>query len=194
VWDTQNAVAANLDARAARTGPGNRVSRSLLSVTMRRGAKEPTLEKPCKRLRKSRRQKKSDSGDGKRIATLAPKVVAGRGDDADAEIFSEGRERQKLLRIGEALREVGFDERAFARICKRQLQRLLKIDKPSAADKSLADLLKEIGRFLEPGGSVPASAPVADLPAVVQLIHDIPRPVRTRPDTDGYIPAEREAF
>jgi hypothetical protein len=33
VWDTLKAVAANLDARAARTGPGQSVSRSLLLAT-----------------------------------------------------------------------------------------------------------------------------------------------------------------
>jgi hypothetical protein len=32
VWDTRKAVAANLDARVARTGPGWSVSRSLLAV------------------------------------------------------------------------------------------------------------------------------------------------------------------
>jgi hypothetical protein len=159
---------------------------------MRRRVKEQPLKEARKQSRKSRRQKNSDSREGKRVATRAPKLTAGRSDDADAAIFSEGRERQKLLRIAEALREEGLDEKAFARTCKRQLQRLLKIDKPSAADKLLADLLKEIGRFLEPGGTVPAAAPVADPPAVVQLIHDIPRPSRTRLGADSYVPAERE--
>jgi hypothetical protein len=110
-----------------------------------------------------------------------------------AEIFSDVRQRQKLLRIAEALREEGLDEGAFARTCKKQLERLLGIERDNAADKLLADLLKEIGRLLEPSGSVPAAAPGADPPVVAQLIHDIPRPSRTRPGADSYIPAEREA-
>jgi hypothetical protein len=119
--------------------------------------------------------------------------MANPDDAADAAIFGGTGQRQKLLRVAEATREEGLDEGTLARTYKRELRRLISSD-AKAGDKLLVDLLKEIGRFLEPSGSISAAGSIAGPPVVVQLMHDIPRPSRTGPETESYIPGEREAI
>jgi hypothetical protein len=160
---------------------------------MRSGTKEQELKKSRKRLCESRKRIRNDSSEKKRVVTFAPKAMANPDDAADAAIFGGTGQRQKLLRVAEAIRKEGLDEGTLARTYKGELRRLISSD-AKAGDKLLVDLLKEIGRFLEPSGSISATGSIADPPVVVQLMHDIPRPSRTRPETESYIPGEREAI
>lgn len=98
------------------------------------------------------------------------------------EFISKSRSRQKQTRIAEALRGEGFDEYALSRAYLKLLEKLLADSSSSANDKLLVDVLKEISRALEPptpgGGTGPSAA---DGPVIVQLLHDVPRPVRDVP-------------
>jgi hypothetical protein len=113
---------------------------------MRTGTKERALKKSTKRLCEPRKRTRSDSREKKRVVTFAPKAIANLDDAADAAIFSGTGQRQKVLRVAEAMREEGLDEGTLARTYKRQLRRLISSD-AKAGDKLLVDLLKEIGRF-----------------------------------------------
>lgn len=94
-------------------------------------------------------------------------------------LISKSRLRQKQLRLAEAMREEGLDESALARAYAELVQKLFNGEESSASDKLLVDLLKEMSRTLEPQGATGAAASSAsDLPVVVQLLHEVPRPVR----------------
>ena len=82
--------------------------------------------------------------------------------------------------VGEAMREGGLDEGALARAYIKLLQKLLESVEGNANDKLTLDVLKEVGRNLEPAGSA-NSAPnfENDGTSVVQFVHDIPRPSRS---------------
>jgi hypothetical protein len=95
-------------------------------------------------------------------------------------ILSEARQRKKVRKIAEELREEGFDEAAVARAHVFLVGNLLQNKKPNGSEKLLADELKEISRTLEPTGSAAAGGTDADSPVTVQMIHGIPRPWRAR--------------
>jgi hypothetical protein len=79
--------------------------------------------------------------------------------------------RKKPIRVGDALRSEGLDERAVA----RQLARVVERQTEAGSDKVLAGTLMDCLRYLNdasPGKSAP-SAPVS-----VKLVHDVPRPQR----------------
>ena len=104
------------------------------------------------------------------------------------EFISKSRSRQKQTRIAEALRGEGFDESALGRAYVKLVRKLFAGKKASGNDKLLVDVLKEISRTLEPPnpGSGASSPSTADGPMIVQLLHDVPRPVRDAPgDTPG---------
>ena len=104
------------------------------------------------------------------------------------EFISQSRSRQKQTRIAEALRGEGFDESALGRAYVKLVRKLFAGKKASGNDKLLVDVLKEISRTLEPpnAGSGASSPSAADGPMIVQLLHEVPRPVRDTPgDTSG---------
>ena len=103
-----------------------------------------------------------------------------QGELFEAVILSKPRQREKTTRVAEAMREGGLDEGALARAYIKLLQKLLESAEGNANDKLTLDVLKEVGRNLEPAGSA-NSAPnfENDGTSVVQFVHDIPRPSRS---------------
>ena len=103
-----------------------------------------------------------------------------QGELFETVILSKPRQREKTTRVGEAMREGGLDEGALARAYIKLLQKLLEGAEGNANDKLTLDVLKEVGRNLEPAGSA-NSAPnfENDGTSVVQFVHDIPRPSRS---------------
>jgi hypothetical protein len=116
-------------------------------------------------------------------ATQRTGVAAGPAEKVSLRIIfpliNKSRLRQKQLRLAEAMREEGLDESALARAYAELVQKLFNGEESSASDKLLVDLLKEMSRTLEPQSATGAAASSAsDLPVVVQLLHEVPRPVR----------------
>jgi hypothetical protein len=136
-------------------------------------AKDSSLKSsPIKSKKKSRVRK-----GAKTSASASRNKTMNAGDSA---IVSKSRQRQKLLRIAEAMREEGLDEPALARTYLELLEILRQGKELTGSEKLLLDLLKELARTLEPQGSSGNGADSApDSPMVVQLVHDVPRPLRT---------------
>jgi hypothetical protein len=91
------------------------------------------------------------------------------------------RRKKKRFAMGEALRASGVDERAVASAYARA------IEQEGDVEKLLVEILKECARHLEPPGSL-GQVSADDGPAVVQLVHNVPRPARTA--ADGEQPSE----
>jgi hypothetical protein len=95
---------------------------------------------------------------------------------SDLKLLSEGPAGPRIP-IGEALRELGIDERAIAG---NYVHVLKKLKAPKAdtggVQKLFVDVLKELSRQIE--ASQPPRAPHSDAPVVVQLVHSVARPVR----------------
>ncbi len=80
------------------------------------------------------------------------------------------------MRLAEALRSSGLDELTVAQNYVVVVEKLR--DESGGTDgtqKMLVDVLKECSRILEPPKSVGGAS---DMPAVVNLYHNVPRPVR----------------
>ena len=82
------------------------------------------------------------------------------------------RRKKKRFAMGEALRASGVDERAVASAY------AISVAKEGDVEKLLIDILKECARHLEPPGSIIPVSTGDDSPVVVQLVHNVPRPVR----------------
>lgn len=138
---------------------------------------------------------KANPREKKRVTMPAPRVIGGPAEKSDPAPFAGVRQRQKLLRIAEAMREQGVDESASGDANARLLNKLLKGEKPNGSEKLLLDLLKEIVRLLEPNSSA-ATVEGCATDGPIVLVHDIPRPVRTRSAgaVDAYTPDTRETI
>jgi len=90
--------------------------------------------------------------------------------------------RQKRLRLAEALREHGLDERRVAAVYAGTVEKLSRNKEEGAvgvaAAKLLLDVLKEVTHSLEPQKTAGGNDS-SDVPQFVRLIHNVPRPVRT---------------
>lgn len=95
---------------------------------------------------------------------------------------SRPRRRRKRVRIGEALRKIGFDEYAIAQNYADTAKRLkAKPDKSGNIEKLLIDVLKECSRLIEPVRPAEPSSNnsrVAGAAIHVHLVHNVPRPAR----------------
>ena len=81
------------------------------------------------------------------------------------------------MRLAEALRLEGLDERKLAKNYVMVIEKLGEGNGDAkSGDKLLVDVLKECSRILEPPRATGAGA--GDMPAVVNLYHNVPRPVR----------------
>ena len=90
--------------------------------------------------------------------------------------------RLKRIRIADALRKEGLGEREVARKLADVVTRLTPgHESMETNDKLLLDTLKECFRHLDdPAGPVVLGAPVS-----VNLVHNVPRPARTRMHADA---------
>jgi hypothetical protein len=97
-----------------------------------------------------------------------------------------GARRRKPVRIGEALRQRGFDEHTIADSYVDVAQRLKgKSDKTGGVEKLLVDVLKECSRHLEPPRPPDRAGDrlgTANAPIHIHLIHSVTRPARTPSD------------
>jgi hypothetical protein len=109
--------------------------------------------------------------DGKPIPVIALLV----------EVLSDTGEREKKVSLAEALREVGMDERACARLMAKMVEDLLERRKPDGSEKLRADLVWEIVRLLEPSGSGGDDAE-SGIPVQMAFVHTVPRPSRGNND------------
>jgi hypothetical protein len=116
----------------------------------------------------------NDSGKRAAIQTVR------QGELFEVVILSEPRQREKTTRVAEAMREGGLDECALARAYTKLLQKLLESAEGNSNDKLTLDVLKELGRILEPAGPANSGPSFeSEGTTVVQLVHDIPRPTRS---------------
>lgn len=123
---------------------------------------------------------------GKRAAD-APSPSAQKSGASDAPPKRPKRKRpppqpkspQQRLKVPEAMRLHGMDEEQFA----KQMRGFInKLSKQSGSSKLFLDGLKEWGRHLVPDRS--ADRVLSETPVTVQLVHQIPRPVREAPVQD----------
>lgn len=98
---------------------------------------------------------------------------------------------RKRVRIGEALRKIGFDEYAIAQRYADTVDRLKdKSDRSGNVEKLLIDVLKECSRLIEPMRPETASdrAGVRSAALHVHLVHNVPRPTRAALPAAGTSP------
>lgn len=159
-------------------------------MAKRKGRKN--LPAPAKNLTAALKGNLADGAKVTAPASPSKNIVSPKPEAAEEfEFISTSRSRQKLTRIAEALRGEGFDEAALGRAYVKLVRKLLAGKKASGNDKLLVDVLKEISRTLEPPNPGGAGSPSAsDGPVIVQLLHEVPRPVRNQP---GDAPAETSA-
>ena len=107
---------------------------------------------------------------------------------ACSEVGAKGKEnktrrkrkrRRKRVRIGDALRCEGLDEREVA----QRLRNVIEKSSPDANDKLRAEILMNCFRYLDDApGPRPGAKHCGKLPA--KLVHEIPRPQRAAKTTE----------
>lgn len=93
------------------------------------------------------------------------------------------RRRRRRIRLGEAFRKVGLDEQTVAENYVGVVETLREKTGPKTetAQKLLVDVLKECSRILEPPRG--AGAGSIETPTIVELHHEVSRPVRDLPES-----------
>jgi hypothetical protein len=87
--------------------------------------------------------------------------------------------RRKRLRLSEAMRAQGIDEQMIAEAYAGVVINLRENESGAGKEKVLLDVLKECTRALaDKSGHIPE-------PVTVQLVHNIPRPVRNMTEPSG---------
>ena len=90
------------------------------------------------------------------------------------------KRRRKRVRIGDALRCEGLDEREVA----QKLRDVIEKEAPDTTDKMRAEILMNCFRYLDDApGPRPGAKHCGKLPA--KLVHEIPRPQRTAKPKDA---------
>jgi hypothetical protein len=121
----------------------------------------------------------SPQADGIPIGQLDGEENAASADSSPGNAIKK-RRRQRPIRIGDALRSEGLDERQVARKLADVVTRHTPDPKDGgegSTDKLLVDVLKECLRHLDDGPSTGAGF------AAPKLIHKVPRPERAEPQT-----------
>ena len=90
---------------------------------------------------------------------------------------AQKRRRPKRVKLCDAMRAHGIDENTIANKYVGVMASLASSDYPHA-DKVLVDLLKEFTRVLKPRKAAERAGRKMDKVVAVQLIHNVPRPVR----------------
>ena len=117
----------------------------------------------------------------------SPKTLASTPAPPNAALLSaphllpKGQQRRQRMSIGQALREEGIDEHEIAGNYKHVMVSL-KGNAPEGAtvQKLFVDVLKECSRQLEASDDA-ERAPSRDVPVIVHLVHNVPRPERPAP-------------
>jgi hypothetical protein len=115
-----------------------------------------------------------------------PSLSLAAGQPQAAASRKPGARRRKPVRIGEALRQRGFDEHTIAASYVDVAQRLKgKSDKNGGVEKLLVDVLKEVSRHLEPARPPDRAGDRLGAPGApihIHLIHSVARPARSPRD------------
>lgn len=93
----------------------------------------------------------------------------------------QGRRRRRLkpVRISDALRKEGLDEREIAKMLRLIIERQLPGEESEEPDdKFMAELLMSCFRYFEEGNARPIGT--AKLTRPVKLLHHVPRPKRSK--------------
>lgn len=107
-------------------------------------------------------------------AINVPLETAGEG-----KTVARQRRRHKPIRISEALRKEGLDEREIAKMLRLIIERQLPHETSEEADdKFMAELLMSCFRYFEDSGARPAGT--GKLTKPVKLLHNVPRPRRNK--------------
>lgn len=97
----------------------------------------------------------------------------------DTKARKKRKRRRKRVRIGDALRCEGLDEREVA----QKLRSVIEKETPDTTDKMRAEILMNCFRYLDDApGPRPGAKHCGKLPA--KLVHEIPRPQRAAKPKD----------
>ena len=114
-------------------------------------------------------------GKGKRGASKKP--AQAKKNELSREVRPIEPGLRKRVRLAEAMRLEGLDERAVAETYVVVVEKLRNGTKDeNGTQKALVDVLKECSRILEPPRGPGAGS--GDVPAIVNLYHNVPRPMR----------------
>jgi hypothetical protein len=102
-----------------------------------------------------------------------------------AEILSKPSAGERTINLPEALREVGVDERACARLLAAMMKDLLERRKPDGSEKLRADLVWEIVELLKASDSEGGAVAGGEMPVQLSFVHTVPRPERRTTDDDA---------
>ena len=98
----------------------------------------------------------------------------------DTKVRKKRKRRRKRVRIGDALRCEGLDEREVA----QKLRSVIEKETPDTTDKMRAEILMNCFRYLDDApGPRPGAKLCGKLPA--KLVHEIPRPQRAAKAKDS---------
>ena len=173
---------------------GSRVSTNRLRKNTRETTSTPVAARSAPVLsEKGLQQGKTDRALRKSVGSAAAAQTPNGGDAQMLEpvlsvtelalmICGDPENRKKRLRLAEALREYGLDERRAAAVYAGTVEKLSRNKEGGAvgvaAAKLLLDVLKEVTHSLEPQ-KIAGGNDSSDVPQFVRLIHNVPRPVRT---------------
>jgi hypothetical protein len=105
--------------------------------------------------------------------------TVGKADSKDSKTKRKRKRRRKRVRIGDALRCEGLDEREVA----QKLRSVIEKETPDTTDKMRAEILMNCFRYLDDApGPRPGAKQCGKLPA--KLVHEIPRPQRAAKPKD----------
>lgn len=139
---------------------------------------ENTAKKPRAKRKRPRAHSKTRPNSS---SAAAPAPVAGSAVKT-APRRRRPRRLRKPVRIGDALRREGVDERTIAETYAGEIVELKeKKRKDGGIKKLLFDMLKECSRHLESSRPTERSG-AGDTPVTVQLVHVVPRPERPPAD------------
>lgn len=117
--------------------------------------------------------------EGIEVLKDAPTRGEAGAKERDNKMRRKRKRRRKRVRIGDALRCEGLDEREVA----QKLRAVIEKETPDTTDKMRAEILMNCFRYLDDApGPRPAAKQGGKVPA--KMLHDIPRPQRTAKTTE----------
>ena len=139
---------------------------------------ENTTKKPRAKRKRLRAPAKTRAPAEESAPAAAPVTKdAARAATSEGKTSLRPRRRRKRVRIGDALRREGLDERTVAETYAREVEKLKNKKGEDGIEKLLFDILKECTRHLESSRPTERSG-ASDTPVTVQLVHVVPRPER----------------
>ncbi len=157
-----------------------------LSMRKEQSAKRRGGQKDCNRSGKRRSGIEGGQRTSKQVKRSGEKQPAESPNGLPSRAWKPiKRRRRRRIRLGEAFRKVGLDEQTVAENYVGVVETLREKTGPKTetAQKLLVDVLKECSRILEPPRGVGTGS--IETPTIVELHHEVSRPVRDLPETDA---------